>query len=252
MDFAQIIKNLYKGLQEDVLNILYATKPLSLLKELPNEVVHTGFTVSFNGFYNIDILYDPDNSILYSQILKDNKSFFQRYLGLRMCLYKNVRYSPFFVSEDDFRNPTIKYFNRLHENRFCSEINFKLNLDNLRFCDSYDFKSKEMDPELMLDFRDFGYNNYMSLEKALSGCFEIGFDLGNDYITMGKYSLYRYWSDNNVFFKSFKIDEKLEIFLNPAKKPLSKIRYPSWTELAEDELGNLDNDFPGWSQNTWD
>lgn len=244
MKFSEALKILYGEFNKEINDLLLKSLSIKECQNKPNLLIHTGFILWKENHYNVEVLFDPVDGKLFHQILDKNNSHYFRHIGLHMFLNEYDFYSPFDKGMQR-GNIKVKYFNKIYEDRLCSLKEFVWNLVNLPSNFQSDENLKDFD--VQLNFGNLNCNNYSQMELLLNGKFLVQFELGNDIITLAEFPLfknYKYYKWDNDALKEFSIDSKII--------KLNQVWAPSWNKQAEEQLDNLDNDFPGWSSGIWD
>ncbi|MFN0254612.1 hypothetical protein [Pedobacter ureilyticus] len=246
MKFDKILNILHEGIIENVNSLV--TSSISLENSFCGEemLIHTGVVVTRDQHFNIEILYCSKEEKLYHQILSRNTGYFLRSVGLHMHRNKHDFYSPFNPRYIDQKRTKVRYYNVFFEDRFAKLIEINCDFSELIM----NFNSSEgcKDLDVVLDFGSFNAANYLQIEKILNNKFLITFELGNEIIVLNEFPLAKYYK-----YYAWHKDDVLRDFFLPAKKQINaRIPTPSWNKLADEELKNLDDDFPGWSSGVWD
>ncbi|WP_316772476.1 hypothetical protein [Pedobacter frigiditerrae] len=244
MKFSEVLKVLYGEVIKEINELLLISSSVKQLQNKPNLLIHTGFILWRENHYNIEFLYDPIYGRLFYQILNKNSSHYFRHIGLHMFLNEYDFYSPF-NNEINRNTVKVKYFNKIYEDRLSSFKEFDWDFSNLPPNFQADDDLNNFD--VQLNFGSLNCHNYSKMELLFEAKFRVQFELGNEILTLDEFPLsknYQYYKWDNDILKDFFVGSKI---IN-----VKKVWAPSWNKQAEEELDNLDNDFPGWNSGILD
>lgn len=244
MKFSESLKILYGEFNKEINDLLLKLLSIKECPNKPNLLIHSGLILWRENHYNVEVVFDPVDGKLFHQILNKNNSHYFRHIGLHMFLNEYDFYSPFDKGTQR-DNIKVKYFNKIYEDRLCSLKEFVWNLANLP--PSFQANENIWDFDVQLNFGNLNFNNYSQMELLLNDKFLVQFELGNDIITLAEFPLsrnYQYYKWDDDILKEFSVESKI---IN-----VNKVWAPSWNKQAEEELDNLEADFPGWSSRIYD